>query len=209
MPGKTIVPLLGVLFLSSLSNAQTMGVGGRADVFSSGIELRFMIPLGNAQLFIAPNGLGAYYFGDSTGTGFYNFGLRTGVMFKPEEWLSPYVGIGGGYSFNSYSYSETDMRDSAFYSVQEMDSYENYGGRIFAGLSFAPFRLLSGDIKWLRPLDNLRFEFDSGLQYAIYSNKTVQIWTDSLGVQQPPDEHTSNGHGFAAPDLGIGLVFTW
>ncbi|NLI97603.1 hypothetical protein GX441_02965 [bacterium] len=209
MPGKTIAFLLGVLFLSSLSNAQTMGVGGRADAFSSGIELRFMIPVGDAKLFIAPNGLGAYYFGDSTGTGFYNFGLRTGFMFKPEEWLSPYLGIGGGYSFSSYSYSSMDVRDSAFYSLQEMDSYENYGGRIFAGLSFAPFRLLSGDIKWLKPLDNLRFEFDSGLMCDIYSQKTVQIWTDSLGVQQPPEEYSSNGQRLIAPDLGVGLVFTW
>jgi hypothetical protein len=205
-----IALIVGILMIPAFAGAAGFAVGGRIDQLSSGIEFRMTFPVAeNTDLFIAPNGFGTYYFSNSGDNGFLNVGLRTGIMFLTDRWISPYVGIGGGYYQNANSYSNQDP----VYTDSTRDIEHNFGGRGFFGLSVTPFRLLSGDIEWLKPLDGLRFEFDMGLEYLNYYDYSYEAWTHDTGFGGVPvteiRENTRQGQNVVLPDFGVGVVFGW
>jgi hypothetical protein len=143
-----LVLLVGVLLIPAVSVASyRFGFGGRIDPISGGIEFRLFFPneKGNA-FFLAPHAIGIFTYSEDDQNILYSGGLRVGMMFRQAEWLSPYVGIGGGSSGEIYQYN----------------SYVNMGGRIFAGASIAPFQLLSRNSE---TFSGFRLDFDSGFLY--------------------------------------------
>ncbi len=195
--------------IPAFAGAAGFAVGGRLDQLTSGIELRLSFPvMENTELFIAPNAFGSYYFSSFGDNGFFNVGLRTGLMFAADRWISPYVGIGGGYYRNARSDSSYDP----VYPYVSRDFDLNFGGRGFVGLSVAPFRLLSGEIEWLKPLDGLRFDFDMGLEYFDFYDYSYDMWYEDTGDGDPVQriqEYTRDGQSVILPDFGLGLVFGW
>ncbi len=206
----TLALIVGIVTVPALAGAMNFAVGGRIDELSSGIEFRMSFPVSeNTALFIAPNGFGTYYFSGTGDNGFLNAGLRTGLMFATDRWISPYLGLGGGYYRNASSYSNEDP----VYPSKRETLDRSFGARGFFGLSVTPFRLLSADIEWLAPLDGLRFEFDMGLEYLNYNYYSYEETTRDTGYGGVPVKdtftYTHKGQNFALPDFGIGLVFGW
>ncbi len=196
MPRRIITALiLGVCLVPMLATAAyRVGVGAHSDILSQGLEFTFWCPAGsNAQLFISPKGFGAYYFEEDLG--FYSLGLRLGVMYAADRWLSPLVGIGGGYTYSAY-----------------YDKSEGYGGRLFVGFSIAPFHFLSREIEWLDWTDairGLRIGFDSGLHYRHYLRQYEEhIWDDDDGNYHI-ETIEEKGHLIRFPDFGAGISFNW
>jgi len=143
--------------------APRFGAGARIDAASGGFEFRFWIPTqSGANAFIAPQAIGIYTASSSSDYYFYNFGLRGGLMFRPQNWVSPLVGVGVGYGSKDGDYS-------------------HLGVRAFVGISVAPFQYSAKEIGWLSGLAGLRFEFDTGILYR------VDIYSQHFGTFEDSD----------------------
>lgn len=200
-----IALILSVCLLPALASASyRFGVGIHGDGISGGLEFRIWAPVGeNSSLFIAPHGFGMYYFSDNDeadngGEGFCSVGLRIGVMRLPDNWSSLFFGIGGGYTYDSW-----------WYGSQSRD----FGGRLFAGISVAPFDIISQEIdllEWTKALKGLRVEINSGFQYRNYYRR----YREWIGFDDDNGEYIyewkkESGHYFALPDIGAGISFNW
>lgn len=207
----TFTLIVGVLMAPALAAAQSMGVGARTDDLSGGVEVRFWIPLSQqTSLFIAPHGFGTYYFDSDGDNGFASVGLRTGIAFFTDNWVSPYVGVGGGYTRRASADSSSGYYYDGYYKDESL--YRVFGGRAFVGLSVAPFRLLSPDIEWLKPLEGLRLELDSGLGFQDYYDYYYEEWPEDTGAGPPRTqiyEYENLGQMLRFPDIGVGIVFNW
>lgn len=207
---KTLIA--GVLTVPAFVSGQSMGVGARVDELSGGVEVRFWIPVGTqTSLFIAPHGFGTYYFNEAGDNGFVNAGLRTGIAFLADNWISPFVGIGAGYTRDASADSSSDYYYEDGYNKYEY-LYRKFGARAFAGLSIAPFQLLSTEIEWLKPLNGLRFEFDTGFEFYDYYYYDYDEWYQDTGAGPPIVEiyeYEDKGQTFTFPDIGVGIVFNW
>jgi hypothetical protein len=196
-----LVSIVALMLVPSVSSAYRFGVGGYTDLFSHGVEFCLWTNLGErAQWFIGPHGFGVYYFasddGDGKANGFYTLGLRTGVMWQTDEWISPLIGAAAGYTRNSASYNEN----------------EDYGARLFTGLSFAPFDPLSekvGWLSWLRPVSGLRFTFETGVKYHYhYRQHEDERYNPVLDDDVTYTEIDETAE-FVVPDFGFSLSFNW
>ncbi|MBN2380321.1 hypothetical protein JXM67_11030 [candidate division WOR-3 bacterium] len=141
------VAFAALLLPCIIAAAPRMGVGARIDPVSGGFEFRIWIPTqSGAQVFVAPQAIGIYTGSSTSNYYFFNVGLRAGVMYRPENWISPYWALGVGYGSD--------------------DGERNHlGGRGVLGISVAPFKYAEDESSWLSGLAGLRFEFDSGLMY--------------------------------------------
>ncbi|MBD3285983.1 hypothetical protein GF359_05780 [candidate division WOR-3 bacterium] len=196
-----LISIVALMLVPAVSSAYRFGVGGYTDLFSHGLEFCFWTNLGErSQWFIGPHGFGVYYFAvdeeDSKANGFYTLGLRTGIMWMTDEWISPTIGASAGYTRNLSSRSES----------------ENYGARLFSGLSFAPFDPLSEKVSWLswfRPVSGLRFTFETGVKYHYnYYRHEDARWNDVIKDDVIYIE-TDESAEFVIPDFGFGLSFNW
>lgn len=197
------ISLAGVLVLLLIpltAGAYRFGVGGYTSILSHGAEFTFWTnQSGPNQLFISPHGFGVYYFDDdegNAGNGFYTIGLKTGIMWSTDRWISPSLGIGGGYTLNAASDSES----------------KDYGARLFTGLSFAPFDPLSDNVSWLSwamVIKGLRFTFETGAKYHyIYRRDEDRRYNDI--TQEYQIDITENEEAkVSAPDFGFGISFNW
>jgi hypothetical protein len=196
------ISLAGVLVLLLIpltAGAYRFGVGGYTSILSHGAEFTFWTnQSGPNQLFISPHGFGVYYFDDeegNVGNGFYTIGLKTGIMWSTDRWISPSLGIGGGYTLNAASDSES----------------KDYGARLFTGLSFAPFDPLSANVSWLswaRVIKGLRFTFETGVKY--HYRYYYDERTDWINDTQQQTIITENEEAkVSAPDFGFGISFNW
>lgn len=196
------------------ASAYRFGVGGYTNMISRGMEFTFWANLGQkCQWFIAPHGWGIYYFDgddlDEAGDGFYSVGLRTGIMWATERWISPLVGIGGGYSYDASSYSYYyDYEDDLYTTDEDIDYC--YGGRFYAGLSIAPFDFLSQEVEWLfwtRALRGVRFTFESGVNYTHSYHYYSYTYVDEGQLQV--ETSTTEYDEIFLPDFGFGISFNW
>lgn len=180
----TIALLLGAILVPSLvMAAPRFGVGARLDGISGGIEFSLYIPLGeNASFFIAPHGIGVLASSGDYQQYFYSAGLRLGAAFSPQRVFSPLVGVGAAVTSNS---------DGSYRLFQ-------YGGRVYGGISLAPFVTLSEEAGWASGLQGLRFTFDSGLRYVMMTET----------YRHDTYEETSTP-SWVFPDIGAGISFTW
>ncbi|MBD3287097.1 hypothetical protein GF359_10570 [candidate division WOR-3 bacterium] len=179
---RTVKIALALLLMMPciLNAAPRMGAGARADMVSSGFEFRFWFPAeSGTRGFVAPQAIGFYAGSTTDAYYFYNVGLRGGVMFRSENWISPIADVSVGYG--------------------DYDSENRHlGARAAIGISVAPFQYSpESTIGFLKKLAGLRFEFDSGLIFrrdnSSYSNGTFEsLYTDIL-----------------LPDFGAGFVFNW
>lgn len=169
-----------LLLPAVFSAAPRFSAGARADFACSGFEFRFWMPTkSGASAFIAPQAIGFYSGSSSSSYYYYNIGLRTGIMFRPDNWISPIVDVGVGYSDND-------------------GDNKRLGARAAIGISVAPFQYSSEDaISWLRGLGGLRFEFDSGLLYR----------RDNRSSRSGTFERSENL--IFLPDAGVGFIFSW
>lgn len=212
---KTILLIMAVLLLFPVGAfAYRFGVGGYTDDISRGLELALWVDAGeNSQWFVAPHGWGIYYFDDDdpddVGDGYYSIGLKTGFAFAKDKWISPLVGLGGGYSYNSGSHSAYREYEDGYYEGYQYLDY-TYGGRVFAGLSFAPFDVLSEEVEWLswtEVLSGLLFTFESGVQYSYNYHRGTNYYQDEEG--EHTETYTSEDQSIGFPDFGFGISFNW
>lgn len=196
-----LIVVIAAMLIPAASYAYRFGVGGYTSLFSHGLEFCFWTNLGEkSQWFIGPHGFGVYYFtsedGDNKANGFYTLGLRTGIMWLTDKWISPSLGIGGGYTKNA--------RDN--------DESEDYGARLFTGLSFAPFDPLSEKVSWLswtRSIRGLRLTFESGVKYHYHSSRREdESWNETLGEDVVYIDIDETARLYI-PDFGFGLSFNW
>jgi len=151
------------------------GVGGHIDPVSAGLEFRIWL---GESLFIAPHAAGIYSSSASDDFYFYSVGARFGALLRPQNWISPIVAVGAGHSASS-------------------DDFMSFGGRAAAGLSVAPFLIMGDEDSWLRGLDGLRFEFDSGVFY----NYVIHSYHSGTFEEK--------NHNFFMPDIGACVTFSW
>jgi len=147
------VALAALLLLPCiLAAAPRMGAGARVDAASGGFEFRIWIPTQSGALaFVAPQAIGIYTGSSTSNYYFYNVGLRAGILYRAENWISPFWSLGVGYGSND-------------------GDYNHLGGRASVGISVAPFKYAEDESTWLSGLSGLRFEFDSGLLYRLNNN---------------------------------------
>lgn len=196
-----LISIIALMLVPVVSRAYRFGVGGYTDLFSHGLEFCFWTNLGErSQWFIGPHGFGVYYFAideeDSKPNGFYTLGLRTGIMWQTDKWISPLIGAAAGYTRNSASDNDR----------------ENYGARLFTGLSFAPFDPLSekvGWLSWLRPVGGLRFTFETGVRYQYSYNQEENFRYNPVLDEDVPYIEIDETAEIYVPDFGFGLSFNW
>jgi hypothetical protein len=160
----------------------SFGFGGRIDPVSGGLEFRAFIPIkGQTAWFVAPHGIGIFTSDDNNRDILYSAGLRTGLVFVQDDWLSPFVGIGGGSTGQIYN----DEKNLAF------------GGRIFVGLSVSPLQIFIRDEERAYESGRFKMDLDTGFFYRMY--------VSSLNHGTFEDTRTS----YWFPDIGFGLSFNW
>jgi opacity protein-like surface antigen len=158
---------------------QRFGIGGCFDLLSGGVEFRFWMPTQkDASFYLAPHLIGVFTSSSSSSYFFYSVGLNAGVVFKPQHWIAPLVGLGVGHSSD------------------DGDSYV-LGGRVFTGLSIAPFEITQNESSWMRGLAGLRFDITSGLLGRMVYNSF------HYGTFQASDLQ------LIVPDIGASIVFSW
>jgi hypothetical protein len=177
----TVAVVVCTLLIPAIARASyRFGFGGRVDPVSGGLEFRLFVPLKEqAALFVAPHGVGVFTYDEGSQDIFYSAGLRGGVMFSQNDWLSPYVGLGFGSTGEIY----------------ESSSYIGLGGRIYVGAGMAPLEIFAEAKE--HGLDRFRIELESGFFYRLYMSST----------RYGTFENTETRLWF--PDIGFGISYNW
>jgi len=181
----TVALVVCTLLIPVIARASyRFGFGGRVDPVSGGLEFRLFFPLKEqAALFVAPHGIGVFTYDEASQDIFYSAGLRGGVMFSQDDWLSPYVGLGFGSTGEVYG----------------SNRYIGLGGRIYVGASMAPLEILMQILVKDKDqgFDRFRIELESGFFYR----------RDISSTRYGTFENAENRFWF--PDIGFGISYNW